>query len=142
MQRLLVIAASAAGMAAIGATLLARPAESPAQEGKVFELRTYTPAPGKMDALLARFRNHTVKLFAKHGMTNVGYWVTVEPVEGEKRLIYLLAHKSREAAAASWRAFIADPEWNRAREESEREGRLAVKVESVYLTATDFSRIR
>jgi hypothetical protein len=113
---------------------------------RVFELRTYTPAPGKMDALQARFRDHTVKLFEKHGIKNIGYWVTTDPKATEKgeeqRLIYLLAHKSRETAAESWKAFVDDPEWKAAYAESEKNGKLAAKVESVYLTPTDFSAIK
>jgi|SRR6185503_13903469 len=109
---------------------------------RIFELRTYTPAPGKMEALLARFRNHTCKLFEKHGMKNIGYWVSIEKPDAEPRLIYILAHKSREAAAESFKAFGADPEWQTARAESEKDGRLTAKVESVFMNPTDFSAIR
>ena len=121
--------------------------EEKAAKTRIFELRIYTPSPGKMDALLARFRNHTYKLFEKHGIKNIGYWVTTDPqmVEGkesEPRLIYVVAHKSRESAAENWKAFAADPDWNTARTESEKDGKLAAKVESIYLAPTDFSAIK
>lgn len=107
---------------------------------RVFEMRTYTPSPGKMDALLARFRDHTLKLFEKHGMTNVGYWVTQGP---EPKLVYLLAFPSKDAREAAFKAFGADPDWQKARAESEKDGvKLAAKVESVFLSPADFSAIK
>lgn len=109
---------------------------------RVFELRTYTAAPGKMAALNARFRDHTCKLFEKHGMTNVGYWNPTDPKEAEKKLIYLLAFPSRDAAEKSWLAFRDDAEWKAAREASEKDGRLVDKVESVFLHATDYSSLK
>src|SRR5205085_7110550 len=90
------------------------------QSDGVYELRVYTAAKGKLDALHARFRDHTMKLFEKHGMTNVGYWVPVE--NPDDRLIYVLAHKDRAAADASWKAFGADPDWQKAAKESEKDG--------------------
>ena len=107
----------------------------------VFELRTYTASPGKLSDLEARFRNHTVGLFEKHGMTNVGYWVPTDEPLSENTLIYVLEHESRDAAQASWDAFRADPEWVEARAESERNGRLAANVEAVFMKATDYSPI-
>src|SRR5213595_1142897 len=88
-----------------------------AAKGRVFEIRTYTASDGKLDALHARFRNHTTKLFEKHGMTNVGYWTPVENTEN--KLVYMLAYPSREAREASWKAFMADPDWQAAHAESE-----------------------
>lgn len=113
-----------------------------ADSGKVYELRTYTAAPGKLDALMARFRDHTVKLFEKHGMTNVGYWVPMEgqPGAGEK-LVYLLEYPNRDAATAAWKNFGADPVWQEARKKSEEGGRLVTKVDSVYLTPTDYTKL-
>ncbi|HEY1380454.1 MAG TPA: NIPSNAP family protein [Gemmataceae bacterium] len=106
--------------------------------GRVYELRTYTAAPGKLDALNARFRDHTCKLFEKHGMTNVGYWTPVE--NADNQLIYILAHASREAADRSWKAFGADPEWKKVQSESEANGKLLTKPpERRYLAATDYS---
>jgi hypothetical protein len=124
----------ALGFAAV-APQTARAAAEP-----IYELRTYTTLPGKLDALLARFRDHTCKLFEKHGMVNVGYWVPVDAKDGAgDKLIYLLEHKSREAAAASWKAFGADPVWQAARTASEAGGKINAKVESVFLARTNFS---
>jgi hypothetical protein len=107
---------------------------------RVFELRTYVASPGKLDALLTRFRDHTTALFEKHGITNIGYWVATD-AEGKptETLIYLLAHASRDAAKESWAAFQADPDWIAARDASQVDGRLAASVTSVYLDPTDFS---
>ena len=103
-----------------------------------YEMRTYTAAPGKLDALLQRFRNHTVTLFAKHGMTNAGYWVPAE--NPDRKLIYLLSFPDRAARDASFKAFGADPEWQSAQKASEADGKLVDKIESQFLTATDFSK--
>ena len=111
--------------------------------GRVFELRTYTAAPGKLDALNARFRNHTLGLFKKHGMEVVGFW---EPLDKEQGagvlLVYLLAFPSRAAAEASWKAFRTDPEWLKVKADSETGGVLPARIESVFFTATDYSPIR
>src|SRR5215213_5371125 len=112
-----------------------------ASSGKVYELRTYTVAPGRMPALLKRFRDHTTALFEKHGMENIGYW-TPEGKDGEARLIYVLAHKSKDAAAKSWDGFRNDPDWIKARDASEADGKIVEKVESVYMTPTDFSKLK
>lgn len=122
---------------------LSIPAPAPAQTGgRVFELRTYTAAEGKLDAVLARFRDHTVKLFEKHGITNIGYWVPKDEPLSRNTLIYIVAHQSREAAKKSWNAFRDDPEWIRVRKESEAGGQLVIKVESVFLGPTDFSPMK
>jgi len=110
-----------------------------AQSGKVFELRTYTAPEGKLPNLLARFRDHTLRIFEQHGMTNVGYWVPQDAPASENTLIYVLAHDSREAAAKSWDAFRNDAEWQRIAEESQVDGRIVASVESVFMDATDFS---
>ncbi len=115
------------------------PAEQPV---RVFELRTYTAAEGKFDDLLRRFREHTLRIFEKHGMTNVGYWIPQDEPLSANTLIYLLAHPSREAADASWRAFGGDPEWQQVAEESQRDGRLIAGLERVFLDPTDFSPMR
>lgn len=107
------------------------------KDTRVFEMRTYHAAEGKLEALQARFRDHTVKLFEKHGITNVGYWVPVENPGG--LLIYLLAYPSREAREESWKAFMADPEWQAAKKASESNGGLVAKVDAVFLTLTDYS---
>jgi hypothetical protein len=104
---------------------------------RVYEMRTYYAEPGKLDALNARFRDHTCKLFEKHGMTNIGYWTPLE--KADNKLIYILAYPSREARAAAWKAFLADPEWQKARKESEADGILVTRVAETFLTATDYS---
>ena len=110
--------------------------------GTVYELRTYTSGPGKLNDLQARFRDHTVRLFERHGMKNIGYWVPNDAPLSENTLIYVLEYDSRDAAEASWDAFRADPDWVEARAASERNGRLAINVESVFMKATDYSPIR
>jgi hypothetical protein len=110
---------------------------------RVFELRTYTAAPGKMDALNARFRDHTVALFKKHGMTIIGFWQPLDPTEKDSKLIYLLAYPSKEAAEKSWKAFRDDPDWKKARAESEKDGPLLAKPpEFVFLSPTDYSPLK
>ena len=113
-----------------------------AQGEKIFEMRTYTSHPGRLDALNARFRNHTTRIFEKHGMTNVGYWTPQEAPLSENTLVYILAHDSRDAAQASWDAFRADPEWSRVSEESQRDGRIVQGVDVLWLEATDYSMIK
>ena len=113
-----------------------------AQTTRVFELRTYTAAPGKLDALHKRFRDHTVTLLTKHGMSHVGYWKPIDAPLAENTLIYLLAHESRDAATKSWAAFRADPEWIKVRDESQKDGPLTTKVESVFLSPTDYSPLK
>jgi hypothetical protein len=109
--------------------------------GPVYELRTYTTHPGKMPDLMARFRDHTRRIFEKHGMVNVGYWAPADAKAGEpEKLVYLLAHKSREVAMASWKAFSADPEWQAVAKQSELNGKIVAKVERLFLSATDYSR--
>lgn len=107
--------------------------------GPVYELRTYTAAPGKFDALNTRFRDHTIRIFAKHGVKNIVYWTPTEgPLVGNT-LIYVIPHASREAAKKFWSDFMSDPEWIKARAASEANGRLTTSVESVFLTTTDYS---
>jgi hypothetical protein len=111
-------------------------------KGRVFEIRTYTTEEGRLEALQARFRNHTVKLFERHGMTNLGYWVPQDAPLSQNTLIYILAHPNREAAKKNWEAFRNDPEWKKVREESEASGKIVNKVESVFMEATDYSAIK
>jgi NIPSNAP len=119
------------------------PSPSLAKDSRCFEIRTYTAAPGKLEELHARFRNHTVKLFKKHGMEIVGFWGPTDKEKGsENTLVYVLAFPSREARDKAFRAFGADPEWQKARSESEKNGKLTEKVESVILMATDYSPIK
>jgi NIPSNAP len=112
-----------------------------AADAPVYELRIYVCNEGKLPDLLKRFRDHTVKLFEKHGMTNIGYWVPTKKEDGsETTLVYLLKHASRDAAKASFAAFGKDPEWQAARKASEENGKiLAQPPESTFLTTTDYS---
>ncbi len=113
-----------------------------AQGERIFEMRTYTALPGRLDALNARFRDHTTRIFEKHGMTNVGYWTPQEAPLAENTLVYILAHDSRDAGQASWDAFRADPEWAQVSEESQRDGRIVESVDVLWLEATDYSKIK
>ena len=114
--------------------------DNPAQgSNKVYELRVYQAAPGKLAELLARFREHTTKLFDKHGMKSVAYWTAIDEPKKSNTLIYILEHPSRDAAAANWKSFQDDPEWKSVRDKSEANGKLVEKVESTFLTLTDFS---
>ncbi len=113
---------------------------SPTQASSaVYELRVYHAASGKLADLLARFREHTVKLFDRHGMKSVAYWTPVDEPEKSNTLIYILYHPSREAAAANWKSFQDDPEWKSVHDKSEANGKLVDKVDSTYMALTDFS---
>jgi hypothetical protein len=109
---------------------------------RFFELRTYHAAPGKMTALHTRFREHTNKLFVKHGMTIIGFWTPADPKQADKTLIYLLAYPSKEAREKSWKAFLADPDWIKARDASQKDGKLVDKIDSVFLNPTDYSPLK
>ena len=109
---------------------------------RVFEMRTYTAAPGKFAALQTRFRDHTLRIFEKHGMQNIGYWIPADPPNSENTLTYIIAHKDRETAKKNWAEFGADPEWQKVRTESQKDGSLTSKVESVFLNPADFSPIK
>ena len=107
---------------------------------RLFELRTYHAAPGKLDALQARFANHTLSLFAKHGLTVVGFWVA-RGANGQPGddLVYILAFQDSEAREQAWEAFRADPDWLKARADSEADGPLVLSLESVFLDPTSYS---
>jgi hypothetical protein len=115
-----------------------------AQAGnRVFELRTYTANEGKLPALQTRFRDHTTRLFTKHGMTNIGYWTPQDAPLSQNTLIYVIAHPSREAAKKSWAAFQADPEWQKVAAASQVDGRILSKApDSVFMDPTDYSPIK
>ena len=143
MKRWQLLAMAAAVLVAGGLITMGREAQgSGKKENRVFEMRTYYAEPGKMEALHARFRNHTNKLFEKHGMTLIGYWSPIDAKEAEKKMIYILAYPSKAAAEKSWKAFVNDPEWKRVKAETERDGKLVAKVESVYMNPTDYSPIK
>ncbi len=109
---------------------------------RVFELRTYTAPEGKLPNLQARFRDHTMRIFENHGITNVGYWTPQDEPNASNTLVYIIAHDSREAAAVSWDAFRADPEWQKVSRESQVDGRIVSGVVSVFLDPLDFSPIQ
>jgi hypothetical protein len=113
--------------------------KSPEGAPAVYELRVYYAAPGKLNELLTRFREHTLKLFIKHGMKSVAYWLPMDEPQKSNVLFYILEHASREAAAASWKAFGDDPEWKSVKDKSEANGKLVDKIESTFLALTDFS---
>jgi hypothetical protein len=136
-------ASTLAAAALVMAETPAPPAASLASDSRCFELRTYTAAPGKLDALHARFRDHTTGLFRKHGMTVVGYWVPRDKDKGaDNTLVYILAYPDCAAREKAWQAFRADPEWVRVRDASEAAGKLVEKADSVLMTATDYSPMK
>jgi hypothetical protein len=109
---------------------------------RVFELRTYTAPEGKLPDLQARFRHHTMRIFEKHGMKNVGYWVPQDAPAKDNTLIYIISHASRDAAKKSWADFAADPEWQKVNKESNANGRILSNVVSVYMDPTDYSPMK
>jgi len=114
--------------------------DNPMQSSKVVhELRIYHAAPGKLAELLARFRDHTDKLFARHGLKSVAYWTPVDEPQKSNTLIYILQHPSREEAVANWKSFQDDPEWKSVKEKSELNGKLTEQIDSTFLVLTDFS---
>ena len=110
--------------------------------GRVFELRTYTAPEGKLGELHKRFRDHTIRIFEKHGMTSIGYWSPQDAPLSQNTLVYVIAHPSREAAKKGWDAFRNDPEWKKVASESQVNGPIISKVESVFLDPTDYSPIK
>jgi len=114
-------------------------APSDQDPGGVFELRVYHAAAGKLSELEARFRDHTIKIFDRHGLKSVAYWTAMDEPDKSNTLIYILQHPSRDAAAANWKAFQDDPEWKSVKEKSEANGKLVDKVDSTYMAMTDFS---
>jgi len=124
------------------AAVLTMPSTVAQQPGRVFELRTYTCNEGKLPDLLARFRNHTMQIFEKHGMTNIAYWVPQDSPDHDVTLIYVVAHASREAAKKNWADFSSDPEWQKVQKDSEANGKIVNKVVSVFMDPTDFSPMK
>ncbi len=114
-------------------SLLLIPATSLSQ---IYELRTYTTHEGKLDDLLNRFQNHTVGLFEKHGIRNIGYWI---PTDRPNTLIYILAHDDRPSAMNAWKSFAQDPEWKKARAASVADGPIITNIENSYMNKTMFS---
>jgi len=113
-----------------------------AATGRVFEIRTYTAEPGKLEALHARFRDHTLAIFKKHNMTSVAYFAPTDDPLAKNTLTYILSFPSREAATKAWAEFRNDPEWQKVSKESEANGKLVTKVDSVFAEATDYSPLK
>jgi len=111
-------------------------------QNRVYELRTYTCNEGKLEALKARFRDHTIEIFKRHGMESLGYWVPQDPEKSKTTLMYILIHPSLEAAKKNWAEFNADPEWVKVRTASEANGKIVQKAESVFMDPTDFSKLK
>lgn len=127
----------------LGLGLAAAPALGQTEKtGMVYELRKYYVLPGKDADIHKRFREHTMAIFEKHGMKNIGYWSPAEPKEGDPALVYIVAHASRAQADANWKAFGADPEWQAVQKESELNGKIVAKVERMYLNPTDYSQLK
>ncbi len=110
-----------------------------AQGEKVYELRIYKSTEGNLGNLNARFRDHTMRIFEKHGMENIGYWTPTSEEERDDTLVYIIAHDNREAADASWAAFIQDPEWQEVAEASNANGQILAGIENKFMVATDYS---
>ena len=106
---------------------------------RVFELRTYTVPEDKLAPLNARFKNHTMRIFQKHNITNIGYFTPQDAPKSQTTLVYLIAHPSREAAKENWSAFAKDPEWTKVAAES---GVGRVMIDSVFMDPTDYSPIK
>lgn len=118
----------------------AAPSPSLKSTGRLLELRTYYAMPGKLEDIHKRFRDHTMRIFAKHGMTVVGFWGPAYKKDGsDSRLTYLLSFKNREERDAKWREFAGDPEWQKVAKESEANGKLLEKIDSVFLYDTDYA---
>jgi hypothetical protein len=118
-------------------------AQAQAQDqARVFELRTYTSHEGKLPDIVNRFRDHTRTYFDRHGMTSIGYWTPQDAPTSQNTLVYIIAHPSRDAAKKNWDAFRADPDWQKARDASEANGKIVAKIDSVFLTPTSYSGIK
>jgi len=109
---------------------------------RVFELRTYTANEGKLPDLEKRFRDHTMEIFTRHGMTNVAYFVPQDAPKSQNTLIYIIAHESREAAKKNWDDFRNDPEWKKVSAASEEHGKIVTHVDSVFMDPADFSPMK
>ena len=140
-RQFFLVAASLCGVLSVAgfATQSSSGEDAKVKNETVYEMRTYITLEGRLPALHARFKNHTMKLFEKHGMKNIMYWTPLDEVQSKNTLIYVIAHDSMDAAKKSWDGFRADPEWHKARDASEKDGKIVDKVISVYMKATDYS---
>jgi len=118
------------------------PSPSLQASGRLLELRTYYANPGKLEDIHKRFREHTMSIFAKHGMTVVGFWGPSLKKDGsESKLVYLLSFKDMAERNAKWKEFATDPEWQKVSKESEANGKLLEKIDSVFLYDTDYAPV-
>ncbi|MCC7042998.1 MAG: NIPSNAP family protein [Acidobacteria bacterium] len=117
----------------------AQQAQQAAPAGPVFEVRTYIASAGKFEDLQARFRDHTIRIFARHGMKSIAYWI---PTDQRNTLVYIIQHESREAAARNWKAFMSDPEWMKVAAASNASGNLVARVDTYFATAADYSPVK
>lgn len=108
----------------------------------VYELRVYHAMEGKMDALKARFRDHTDSIFKRHNMKSLGYWSPQDAPDSQKLLIYILEHPGRQEAEKNWAAFQADPEWQKVKAASETQGKLVDHVDRYFMDPTSFSALK
>lgn len=113
-----------------------------AAQNRVYELRTYTCFEGKLETLKTRFRDHTIRIFQRHGMESIGYWIPQDGERSKTTLIYIISHASREAATKNWDEFRKDPEWIKVAAASEVNGKIVQKVESVFMDPADFSKLK
>ena len=150
-QQKMLIATSAVAVLAIGLAVIpvlraqdaTDGARKPQASERIFELRTYHCSPGKLPALEKRFREHTVKLFEKHGMTNIGYWTPAEGQAGHgETLIYLLAYPDQKSKEKAWKEFGADPEWKKVKADSEANGPLVDHIDRYFMDPTSFSALK
>src|SRR5580658_10719092 len=135
-------ASALAALTFAAGALLTRQLTVHAQDSRVFELRVYHTEPGRLPALQARFRDHTITIFNHHHMTSIGYWVPQDAAQKDNTLIYIIAHPSRESAKKNWAEFVADPEWQQVSKASEADGKIVEKVDSTFMEPTDFSQIK
>jgi hypothetical protein len=123
-------------------TLLVLLCASAFPQNKVYELRTYTCFEGKLEDLKKRFRDHTIRIFQRHGMESIGYWVPDDPEKSKTTLMYIISHASREQANQNWKDFSSDPEWKKVAADSEANGKIVQKVDRVFMNPTDFSKLK
>ncbi len=125
--------------ATMGAPTAAAQQPATQSSGPVWEIRTYIASSGKLDALHTRFRDHTIRIFARHGIKSIAYWI---PEDQRNTLVYIIQHESREAAAANWKAFLSDPEWVKVAEASNVDGNIVARVDSYFATPADYSPLQ
>jgi len=138
----IVISAALAVGVAVGTGLGPTEPVHAQDSARVFELRTYTAPEGRLDRLEARFRDHTMRLFEKHGMTNIGYWRPQDEPASANTLIYIISHRDRESAARNWQSFRDDPDWKQVSTDTQLDGPIVSNVVSVFMDATDFSPLK